>query len=113
MRNRSELAEKIVNEYKGDPKINILEIYQGKKAVNCIKTLFFGENVTQATEWAKKWNSYEKSQSIMIIYESKKIKNTIIGFKFVIGTIDSGSVLGEKHKYEKGMEIIDSFKHQG
>jgi hypothetical protein len=113
MRSKSELAKKIVNEYKKNPKIEILNINQGKKAVDCIKILFFGENVTHAAEWAKQWNSYEKSQSIMIIYESKKTKNAIIGFKFVIGTINSGSVLGEKHNYEKGMEIIDSFKHQG
>ena len=109
MRKLSELSKKIIKEYKKNKKINILKIYQGKNAVDRIKKLFFGTDVKKGKKWAKKWNNYEKSQSIMIIYERKKTSHKVIGFKFVIGTIDSGSVLGEEHNYKKGLEIIKTF----
>tara|TARA_Y100000768_G_C23823504_1_gene607739 strand:+ start:144 stop:479 length:336 start_codon:yes stop_codon:yes gene_type:complete len=106
----SELARKVIEQSKKDKKIKIIKKIHGKNAVCCIKSLFFGENSSEARTWAQAWNNYEKSRSIMIVYERKKIKNKVIGFKFTIGSLATGSVLGQEHDYEKGLKVLEHLK---
>ena len=49
-------------------------------------------------------DEYQKSRSALIVYERKKIKNKVIGFKLAIGTGDNVSVAGEEYNYEKGFK---------
>ena len=97
MATKSELAIQLLEEIKKDPHTTILKLYKGKAAVDGIKKLFFEEKASKATTWAKKWTPYEKSQSVLIITESRLPKRKfkpILGYTFVIGTIKTGSSLG-------------------
>jgi hypothetical protein len=67
----------------------------GQDAINYTNTMFFREENLEAKKWTNNWNDYDISRSVAIIYEMKDI----VGFKFVIGNIQNGSVLGEKHPY--------------
>ena len=97
MATKSELAIQLLEEVKKDPHTKILKLYKGKAAVDGIKKLFFEEKASKATTWAKKWTPYEKSQSVLIITESRLPKRKyrpILGYEFIIGTIKTGSSLG-------------------
>jgi len=97
MATKSELALQLLEEVKKDPHTKILKLYKGKAAVDGIKKLFFEDKASKATTWAKKWTPYEKSQSVLIITESRLPKRKykpILGYTFVIGTIKTGSSLG-------------------
>ena len=61
-------------------------------------------------KWLKQWNSYEKSNAILIIYKYKNPKNSNIHFKFIIGKNDNRSVLGERMKEKKGMNVLKLLK---
>jgi hypothetical protein len=97
MATKSELAIQLLEEIKKDPHTKILKLYKGKVALDGIKKLFFEEKPSKATTWAKKWTPYEKSQSVLIITESRLPKRKfkpILGYEFIIGTIKTGSSLG-------------------
>jgi hypothetical protein len=97
MATKSELAIQLLEEIKKDPHTKILKLYKGKAAVDGIKKLIFEEKASKATTWAKKWTPYEKSQSILLITESRLPKRKyrpILGYEFIIGTIKTGSSLG-------------------
>jgi hypothetical protein len=101
---KSELATKIYNEMKDDPKCKIVAILKGKYAVDGIKKIFFPDSDKKGTTWAKRWTSSEKSQSLLIISEYKKRVNTTIGCKFIIGNLKTGSSLGtDWRNYEEGV----------
>ena len=91
---------------KKDTKSKILELHRGKFAVQKIKSLFFGNDYKKASKWASKWNNYEKSQAIFIIYSYQYRVNKVIIFKFIIGDIKTGSALGERHTFLQGKEIM-------
>lgn len=108
MKTKSELANRIYKDIASDKKAKILKVYKGKDALQKIKNLFFGDDTKKASKWASKWNNYEKSQSLFIIYSYQKTKNKDIHFKFIIGDEADGSVLGERHSYKKGMDIMNN-----
>jgi len=108
MKTKSELVNIIYKNITSDKKAKILKVYKGKYALHKIKNLFFDDDKKKASKWASKWNNYEKGQSLFIIYSYQKQKNKNIHFKFVIGDKDDGSVLGEKHRYDKGIELMKS-----
>ena len=103
---KSELANYFLDDIKNNKKISILNIYKGNIALKKIKKLFFGENKIEANKWSKSWSSYNKSQCIFVVYTYKKSVNLDICFKFIIGDKKTGSILGEKYNYNKGMEKI-------
>ena len=107
MNNISADAYKLVKRIEKDPKLTIIETYYGANAVKKIKNLFFPNNKIEGFKWTNKWNNYEKSKSILVIYSIKIIKDTYIQFKFIIGEGDNLTSLGEVMKnYDDGMEII-------
>ena len=107
MNNISADAYKLVKRIEKAPKLTIMETYYGANAVKKIKNLFFPNNKIEGIKWASKWNNYEKSKSVFVIYSRKVIKNTYIHFKFIIGEGDNLTSLGEVMKnYDDGIEII-------
>lgn len=101
---KSELANKIYNEMQNDSKTKIIAVYKGKPAVDRIKRVFFPDSDKKGTTWANRWTSAEKSQSILIISESKKRVNVTIGYQFVIGNLKTGSSLGSNWRnYDEGI----------
>ena len=103
MRRKSELAQKIYNEVKANKKVTILNEEQGKFAVAKGKKLFWGKEKELASRWAKKWNNYQKSRSLFLIYANKKK----MYFKFLIGNIKHGFNIGEEFSLKKGMTILE------
>ena len=101
MSSDSQLANHLLTKIKQDHKIK--KLVKGRVAVDSAKMLFFGNKRSkQSINWAKRWNNYEKSQSIFVVYENKKQ----LVFKFIIGTRSTGSSLGEKYPYATGLEVI-------
>ena len=97
MATKSELAIRLLEEIEKDPYTKILKLYKGKAAVDGIKKLFFEDKTSKAITWAKRWTPYEKSQSVLIISESRLPKRKfrpLLGYQFIIGTIKTGSSLG-------------------
>ena len=104
MSSDSQLANYLLTKIKQDHKIK--KLVKGRVALDAAKMLFFGNKRSkQSIKWAKRWNNYEKSQSIFVVYENKKQKKQLV-FKFIIGTRSTGSSLGEKHPYATGLEVI-------
>ena len=102
------LAKEVLNDYINDKEITIDFIYGGINAVNKIKKLFFPNNESKASIWAKHWNNEEQQHAIFFVYTLQQMGETKIGFKFVIGESDTGSILGEIHDYEKGIIILEN-----
>lgn len=103
---KSKLANHFLDRLKNDKRINIVEIHKGAIGLKKVKKMFFKEDIEAANKWAKTWSSYNKSQSIFVVYTYKKRVNMDMHFKFVIGDMESGSVLGEKYNYEIGLEKL-------
>ena len=94
---KSELANHILEDYRQAKHTTILKAYKGKAAVDGIKKLFFGGDLKKGAAWAKGWSSYEKSQAILLITESRLPKRKfkpVLGYEFLIGDIKTGSSLG-------------------
>lgn len=107
-----------LDSFKTDKYSKILKIYKGKAAVDGIKQLWLEANLfdkeSEANKWAKKWNNYDKSQSLLIISESRLPKRKfrpIVGYEFVIGDLETGSSLGSHWQtYEEGMTTLEKLK---
>jgi hypothetical protein len=115
---KSELANRTLDSVKADKHTQILKIYKGKAAVDNIKKLWLEANlfdkVSDANTWAKKWNNYDKSQSLLIITESRLPKRKfrpVIGYSFIIGDLATGSSLGSRWPtYEEAMTTLEKLK---
>jgi len=115
---KSEQANRALDAYKTDKHIKILKIYKGKAAVDGIKKLWLEANlfnkVSEANTWAKKWNTYDKSQSLLIITESRLPKRKfrpVIGYSFEIGDLETGSSLGSRWPtYEEAINTLEKLK---
>ena len=118
MTTKSEQANRALDSYKADKYIKILKIYKGKAAVNGIKKLWLEANLfnkeSEANTWAKKWNTYDKSQSLLIITESRLPKRKfkpVIGYSFEIGDLETGSSLGSRWPtYEEAIKTLEKLK---
>lgn len=115
---KSELANRTLDEYKTFEHTKILKIYKGGAAVDGIKKLWLEADLfdkeSEANKWAKKWSNYDKSQSLLIISESRIPKRKfrpIVGYDFVVGDLETGSRLGSHWKtYEEGMTTLEKLK---
>jgi hypothetical protein len=115
---KSELANRTLAEMQTYEHTKILKIYKGKAAVDGIKKLWLEANLfskeSQANTWAKKWNNYDKSQSLLIITESRLPKRKfrpVIGYSFEIGDLETGSSLGSHWPtYEEGVTTLEKLK---
>ena len=115
---KSEVANRALDSFKTDNYSKILKIYKGKSAVDGIKKLWLEANlfdkVSDANTWAKKWNNYDKSQSLLIITESRLPKRKfrpVIGYSFIIGDLATGSSLGSRWPtYEEAMTTLEKLK---
>ena len=115
---KSEQGNYALDSFKTDKYSKILKIYKGKAAVDGIKKLWLEANLfdkeSEANKWAKKWNNYDKSQSLLIISESRLPKRKfrpIVGYEFAIGDVGTGSSLGSHWlTYEEGMATLERLK---
>jgi hypothetical protein len=111
---KSELANRILEEYKDLPYTTILKAYKGKAAVDGIKKLFFDKDTKKATQWASAWTPYEKSQAILILDESRLPKRKyrpVLSYQFIIGNVKTGSSLGGYWAtQEEGRKVLKELK---
>ena len=107
MKKISSDARKILKQYKRNDKYDIIKTFYGRNAVQKIKNLFFPKNKRASTKWASRWTNKEKSQSVFFVFLKKLKKNTYVYFKFIIGSGENLSVLGEVvRKYEAGIRKL-------
>jgi hypothetical protein len=115
---KSELANRTLDAINMYEHTKVLKIYKGKAAVDGIKKLWLEANLfdkeSEVNKWAKKWNNYDKSQSLLIISESRLPKRKfrpVIGYSFVIGDLETGSSLGSYWPtYEEAIETLKKLK---
>jgi hypothetical protein len=93
-----------------DPKCKVLHIIKDGRAVKIMKEVLFKDESEEANKWANNWTPYEKRNALLIVYSRKKIKNKEIIFQLLIGNKETGSVLGERFTYEKGLELLSKYK---
>ncbi len=109
MKTISKDAKKILEQYKQNDKYTIIKIYYGKNAFNKAKKLFFlnKENKEFANKWGKQWTNYQKYHSVLFVFLRPLRKNIHVHFKYIIGSGNSLSVLGERvRNYDKGIQIL-------
>ena len=94
-------SEEYLETIQKDPKCKVLDTVSGTRAVHIMKEVF-----NASTDWMSQWSPYEKRNALLIIYSLKKIKNKVIIFQIVIGNKETGSLLGEKFEYKKGLELL-------
>ena len=106
--NISELASEELHRLLNDHRVTIFKIYKGKEALNKIKELFFKDDKIGAEKWSlnTELSSYEKSQGIFVIFSYNTPKRKSMHFIYVVGKPFSGSILGEKWDYDKGMKQL-------
>ena len=115
---KSEQGKYALDSLKTNKYTKILKIYKGKAAVDGIKKLWLEANLfskeSEANNWAKKWNNYDKSQSLLIISETRLPKRKfrpVIGYSFEIGDLQTGSSLGSHWRtYEEAMITLEKLK---
>ena len=111
---KSELANRILEEYKESPHTKILKTYKGKAAIDGIKKLFFDKDTKKAIQWASTWTPYEKSQAILILDESRLPKRKyrpVLSYQFIIGNVKTGSSLGGYWAtQEEGLKVLKELK---
>jgi len=100
-------VEKILEDLKENPKIEILYVVKGPKAIQKIKQIEFPDDAKEATKWLSHWTTAEKKKACLVIYSLIKRVNKVIHHKFMIGD----SVLGTRYSYEKGMEMINTIRN--
>ena len=95
-------SEEYLEDIQKDPKCKVLKTVNGTRALQIMR-----EVLNTPKEWMSQLSPYEKKNALLIVYSIKKIKNKVIVFQIVIGNKETGSVLGEKFTYDKGLELID------
>uniref|UniRef100_A0A6C0BL98 Uncharacterized protein n=1 Tax=viral metagenome TaxID=1070528 RepID=A0A6C0BL98_9ZZZZ len=94
-------SEEYLKTIQDDKKCKVLDTVHGSRAVSIMKEVF-----DTPKEWMAQLSPYEKRNALLIVYSIKKIKNKVIIFQIVVGNKETGSVLGERFAYEKGIELI-------
>lgn len=98
------LQNQVLKRLESDPKIEILNTFQGLDAVRNAEMLFFKADHSATEEWSKQWTASEKRDALLIVFQWKdktlqsgaRLLRTCkhFGFNLVIGE----SVLGEKYR---------------
>lgn len=105
-------VEEYLDEISSDPKCKVLHTVKDGRAVKIMKEVLYKEESEglEAKKWADQWTPYEKRNAFLIVYSRKKIKNKEIIFQLLIGNKETGSLLGERFTYKKGIELLSKYK---
>jgi hypothetical protein len=91
-----------------DPKIEILHIIKGSRAVSIMSNVLFPEDLEGRHEWATKFPLRIKRRAVLIVYVRHKRVNKDIIFSLLTGeTSDTGNATGQSFTYKKGMKMIE------
>lgn len=86
--------------------MKILKKVRGGPAVTAVKKLLYPDDSADATRWASQWTAAQKRGALLFFYERKKRTQSAIGFRFVIGTEENGSVVGQEYSYAVGRQLL-------
>jgi hypothetical protein len=104
----TELHSKTLSSLLSNPKITILDITKGEKAVEMAELLFFyNKGCKSAKEWSSRWNVKNKKESTLIVYTYSPRTKKQFRFKFIIGD-DIG---GERYITEKRKKLFWDLYH--
>ena len=91
-----------------DPKIEILHIIKGSRAVSIMSNVLFPDNLEARHEWVSRFAIRIKRRAVLVIYARTKRVNRDIIFSLLTGlTRETGNVTGQSFTYKKGMEVIE------
>jgi hypothetical protein len=91
-----------------DPKIEILHMIKGSRAVTIMSNVLFPEDLEGRHEWSTKFSLRTKRRALLIIYARTKRVNRDIIFSLLTGeTSDTGNTTGQSFTYKKGMKVIE------
>lgn len=91
-----------------DPKIEILHIIKGSRALTIMSKVLFPENLDARDEWLTKFPLRIKRSAVLIVYARTKRVNRDIVFSLITGpNKESGNVTGQSFPYQKGMKVIE------
>jgi hypothetical protein len=91
-----------------DPKIEILHMIKGSRAVTIMSNVLFPEDLEGRHEWTTKIPLRTKRRALLIIYARTKRVNRDIIFSLLTGeTSETGNTTGQSFTYKKGMKMIE------
>jgi hypothetical protein len=102
--------EKTLQAIKADPKMSILKQTKGKKAMEGMKYILFGNNIKSADAWESQFSGKEiQTAKLIVISRLKRTQKEII-IQLILETPDTEAVIiGERMSYKKGMKFIQDF----
>jgi|SRR5579862_4761034 len=106
MENEPSHQTEFFNKYITNNKITIIKKYTGINAINKAKKIFFRSDKKEAELWLRDRTINEKKKAIFFVYVRRLQKSEKVGFKFVIGDYETGSVVGEEHNYKTGIILF-------
>ena len=97
-----------LRELERDPKIEILHMIKGSRAVTIMSNVLFPEDLEGRREWFSKFPLRTKRRALLIIYARTKRVNRDIIFSLLTGeTSETGNTTGQSFTYKKGMKMIE------
>ena len=97
-----------LRELERDPKIEILHIIKGSRAVAIISDVLFPEDLEGKREWTTKFPLRTKRRALLVVYARTKRVNKDIIFSLLTGeTSETGNTTGQSFTYKKGMKVIE------
>ena len=97
-----------LRELEKDPKIEILHIIKGSRAVTIMSNVLFPEDLEGRHEWTTKFTLGAKRRALLVVYARTKRVNRDIIFSLITGlTNETRAVTGQSFTYKKGMKMIE------
>lgn len=91
-----------------DPKIEILHMIKGSRAVTIMSNVLFPEDLEGRHEWTTKFSLRTKRRALLVVYARTKRVNRDIIFSLLTGeTSETGNTTGQSFTYKKGMKMIE------
>jgi hypothetical protein len=91
-----------------NPKVTVLYKFHATRALTLVKKLLFPNSPEDAKEWESNLNfrKNEIRKASLIIVSRRLIKNSVIEFKFTIGSGADLVVVGERYSAAKGLKKL-------
>lgn len=101
-------SKEALGQLERDPKIEILHMIKGSRAVTIMSNVLFPEDLEGRHEWTTKFPLSIKRRAVLIVYARTKRVNKEIIFSLITGNnIDTGNITGQSFTYKKGMKMIE------
>ena len=101
-------SKEALGQLERDPKIEILHMIKGSRAVTIMSNVLFPEDLEGRREWFSKFPLRTKRRALLVVYARTKRVNKDIIFSLLTGeTSETGNTTGQSFTYKKGMKVIE------